>query len=341
MAVAFVAAASSSNSSSTTSISATVPAGATTGTLIVAITCAERGIVPTWTGVSGWTDILAVADGTNIAVRISWKIAQAGDASATLNATVGSGRRMAMGILVFSGADSLTSVLSSSTTATAQAGGTTSNTTPSITPDEADCMLVALNLAVKQSDPWVFNGSVSAPWTERIDECSSSASSANGAVYAATRLLSGGGGASQTGALVTQNTNVLLFSATLSIEPGSANVAPTADAGADQSDIEAYTTVTVTGSDNDTDGTVVTRTWRVISTTNGAPTPTLNGSGNSRTFKAPGAIAGTVVTLGYKVTDNGGLDSTEDICTVAVLPVTERIVVGGVEVPLEVQVVAP
>lgn len=341
MAVAFVAAASSSNASSTTSISAAVPAGAVAGTLIVAITCAERGIVPTWTGVSGFTDILAVADGTNISVRISWKIAQAGDNSATLNATVGTARRMAMGILVFSGADDVTSVLSSPTTATAQASGVLTNTTPNITPDEADCMLVGLWLAVKQSTPWTMSGTPSAGWTERIDICSTSASSANGEVYAATKLLSGGGGVSQTGLTVTQDTNTLYFNATLSVEPGSANVQPTADAGTDQTGIEAYKTVTVTGSDNDPDGTVVTRTWRVISTTNGAPTPTLSGSGNTRTFKAPGAIAGTVVTLGYKVTDNLGLDSVEDTCTVTVLPVTERIVVGGVEVPLEVQVIAP
>lgn len=120
---------------------------------------------------------------------------------------------------------------------------------------------------------------------------------------------------------------------------GPANNPPLCDAGADQSNVEAYSTVTVTGTDSDSDGTVAVRTWRVVSISDGA-VPALSGSGQSRTFKAPGTLGGSVIVLGYKVTDNGGLDSIEDFCSVAVLPATERIVQGGVEVPVEVDVVS-
>lgn len=117
-------------------------------------------------------------------------------------------------------------------------------------------------------------------------------------------------------------------------------IPPTCDAGNDQIGIEAFKTVTVTGTDNDNDGTVVTRTWRVVSVTGGAATPTLSGSGTSRTFKAPGTLSGTDILLGYKVTDNDALDSVEDFTTVSVFPATSRAVVGGVEVPMEIQAIA-
>lgn len=117
-------------------------------------------------------------------------------------------------------------------------------------------------------------------------------------------------------------------------------IPPVCDAGSDQTGIEAYKTVTVTGTDSDSDGTVSTRTWRVVSTTNGASTPVLSGSGNSRTFKAPGTLAGTDIVLGYRVQDNDGQDSIEDFMTVTVFPATERAIIGGVQVPYETQVIA-
>lgn len=121
--------------------------------------------------------------------------------------------------------------------------------------------------------------------------------------------------------------------------PRSNNVAPTANAGTDQTNVEAYTTVTIDGSgSSDSDGTIVSYNWSVLSTTNGAPTPTLSGSGATRTFKAPGAILGTDVTCRLNVTDDDGATSSNDDVVISVLPVTERYVVGGVEVPLEVQV---
>ncbi len=115
-----------------------------------------------------------------------------------------------------------------------------------------------------------------------------------------------------------------------------ANQPPTANAGLDQSNIEPYTTISLVGTDSDTDGTVVTRTWRQISGT----TVTLSGTGANRTYTAPGTLAGTTLVFGYKVTDDGGADSVEDTVSHVVLFASERAVVGGVEVPVATKVVS-
>lgn len=112
--------------------------------------------------------------------------------------------------------------------------------------------------------------------------------------------------------------------------PSSSNVAPTANAGSNLSNIEPYSTQTLSGSDDDSDGTIVTRTWRQISGT----AVQLVGSGANRTYAAPGTIAGVSLTFGYSVTDNSGANSAESVVTHSILPVTERAVIGGVEVPM-------
>jgi hypothetical protein len=116
------------------------------------------------------------------------------------------------------------------------------------------------------------------------------------------------------------------------VGPAVANVAPTADAGADQVDIEPYTIVTLTGSDSDTDGTIASRQW---TQTGGSPTVTIiDDDQATATFKAPGSLAGTTLTFEYEVTDNDGATDS-DTCTVTVYPSTERAAIGGVMVPLE------
>jgi hypothetical protein len=85
----------------------------------------------------------------------------------------------------------------------------------------------------------------------------------------------------------------------------------------------------LTGTDSDSDGTIVTRTWRQVSGT----AVTLNGSGTSRTYSAPGTIIGTTLVFGYTVIDDDGISSAESMVTHTVLAVTERAVIGGIEVP--------
>jgi hypothetical protein len=108
------------------------------------------------------------------------------------------------------------------------------------------------------------------------------------------------------------------------------NQTPSSHAGASVANIEPYSTQTLTGTDNDTDGTIVTRTWRQVS---GSPAVSLSGSGATRTYTTPGTLNGTSLVFGYTVTDNDGDTSPEATVTHAILPVTERVVAGGVEVP--------
>lgn len=110
------------------------------------------------------------------------------------------------------------------------------------------------------------------------------------------------------------------------------NAAPTV-VPVSQSNVEPWSTVTMTATETDSDGTVVSRVW----TQTGGPTITLTGATTTApTFSAPATIAGTIVTLGVTVTDNVGATGS-GTATVGVLPVTERAVIGGVEVPLQIR----
>jgi len=119
--------------------------------------------------------------------------------------------------------------------------------------------------------------------------------------------------------------------------PGS-NIAPTADAGLDQS-VEPWSTVTLDGSlSTDSDGTISSYSW----TQTAGTAVTLSGASTvNPTFQAPASVAGGTLTFSLSVTDNSGEYSDPDTVDVAVLPVTERAVIGGVEVPLHMQSVGP
>jgi|ERR1044072_1378665 hypothetical protein len=134
------------------------------------------------------------------------------------------------------------------------------------------------------------------------------------------------------------STGTMTFSATGTLQSGlgyaviiksaaASNVAPTANAGADQTGIEPYTTVTLNGSgSSDSDGTIASYAW---TQTAGSPTVTLSGTGANRTFTAPNVVGGTTLTFGLTVTDNGGATSTQDTMTVTVLGASEAIRVSG------------
>jgi hypothetical protein len=86
------------------------------------------------------------------------------------------------------------------------------------------------------------------------------------------------------------------------------NQAPTANAGADKSVTLPTSTVTITGSGTDPDGTITAYAWTRVS---GPNTPTLTGAATT-TLTASGLIAGTYV-YQLKVTDNGGLTATDQV----------------------------
>lgn len=105
-------------------------------------------------------------------------------------------------------------------------------------------------------------------------------------------------------------------------------VAPVVNAGVDQPSVEPYTIVTLTGTATSSTGTIASTSW---TQTNG-PTVALAGSGLTRTFQAPATLAGATLTFRLSATDNSNATSTDDV-VVTVLSVTERAIVGGVEVP--------
>lgn len=75
---------------------------------------------------------------------------------------------------------------------------------------------------------------------------------------------------------------------------------------------------------------------KIWTQTGGSPTVTLSGGGvDPCTFTSPGTIAGTTLTFTLTVTNDVPASDT-DTMTVATLPVTERAVIGGVEVPIHV-----
>jgi hypothetical protein len=122
------------------------------------------------------------------------------------------------------------------------------------------------------------------------------------------------------------------------VGPPGANSAPTANAGVDQTNIEPWVTVTLdgTGSSDPDLGDTITYAW---SQTGGTSVTLSDPTAAQPTFTAPGTIAGDTLTFSLVVTDNHGASSSADTMTVAVLYVTERAVIGGVEVTVHTQVV--
>lgn len=149
-------------------------------------------------------------------------------------------------------------------------------------------------------------------------------------VYVANHPDAGSAGVKNVGTTLPMGQKVSIIG--VEILAGSSNTPPTAGAGTDQVDIEPWTTVNLAGTDSDSDGTVVSRQWTQISGT----TVTLSGATTANaSFTAPATIAGGTLVFQYAVTDDDSAVTTDQV-SITVLPVAERAVVGGVEVPLRV-----
>ncbi len=98
--------------------------------------------------------------------------------------------------------------------------------------------------------------------------------------------------------------------------PSPANVAPTADAGTDQT-VNEETTVTLNGSGTDTDGTIAGYQWEH---TSGTMVTIADATSASTTFIAPTLVATEVLTFTLTVTDDDG-DSSSDIVDITINPV--------------------
>jgi len=95
------------------------------------------------------------------------------------------------------------------------------------------------------------------------------------------------------------------------------NVAPAANAGADQT-VDEQTAVTLTGSGTDIDGTVAGYAWVQ---TAGTPVTLTNANAAVATFTAPASMTGEVMSFQLTVTDDKGLSSTAATTNVTVLHV--------------------
>lgn len=293
-------------------VSAVIPTGAAGPTVPAAADIAimtvtnERG-TPATIPVD-WTTLRSTADGSNMSMVVAWKRLTADDLGDTISPSWGATRRASMAISFFRGAAN--PVATDGAFATEGSGSNTA-TGPNITPSGNDAMLVSCFGIVIFSAP--LAGRTVTPgggWTESAEHTTTAAASSNAITHHSYKLLSGQSGVSQTGETITLSANQFYrMPTTVSLVPGG----PTGDAGSDQVDIEPYSTVTLTGSG--------TGTW---SQTDGT-TVTLDDDGATATFEAPGTIASETLTFDY-----GG-----DTCDVTVLPVTERQVLGGVEVPLK------
>lgn len=116
-----------------------------------------------------------------------------------------------------------------------------------------------------------------------------------------------------------------------------AGTPPTVDAGLDLVNVEPYSSVTLVGVDNSAYSAITSRQWVQLG---GSPTVTLlNAAQATCAYNAPGTIAGTILTFRYTATDANGV-SASDTVDHEILPVTERVVIGGVEVPVQTMVVA-
>ena len=108
----------------------------------------------------------------------------------------------------------------------------------------------------------------------------------------------------------------------------STNQPPTCSAGSNQT-VEPWSTVTLTGTAADSDGTIASSGWSQVS---GTPVTYTVVNSNTVTFTAPVTIQGETASHKFTVTDN--LGATANATTqVTTLAVTERAVLNGAETP--------
>ena len=116
---------------------------------------------------------------------------------------------------------------------------------------------------------------------------------------------------------VTDDKGLSSTAATTNVTVLHVNVAPTADAGADQT-VDEQTAVTLTGSGADIDGTIASYAWTQVT---GTPVTLTNANAAVATFTAPASMTGEVMSFELTVTDDKGLSSTAAVTNVTVLHV--------------------
>jgi hypothetical protein len=302
------------NATSGAATTGTVPSATAVGDKLLAIFFdgSGTGLTETLTA-SGWQAVPASAVGSNIGLHIWQKTAVSGDASSTLTVTssvdgVSSYKRTFV-VVAMAGArmGNVAGALETTARTTHTAPGQAAVSAPGSTG-----FTLPGNLAVLQHFEHTGGGSVSS-------------------VVAYDDLVGSGtvGGNTATGTLSTASAVM----ATIVLEPGTgSNPPPTAVAGADQTGVEPWSTVTVGGSDTARGtATIASILWEQMS---GADvTASLSSTSTATvTFTAPPTLYGSSVILQKTVTDSTGVSGVDQV-QVDALPVTERAVVNMAEVP--------
>ena len=275
---------------------------------------------------SGWTRIFA-SPISSMSHIIWYKFAVAGDAGANvLVPSTGIGK-VNINAVAYSGADSSTPI--EAFTGIAETTSRTTHTSGTVS--VADAAMVCQFLGMKDGATSSVTRSGPAGYALRQN------ATTGGAAYAIVGMAADRLGSAGTVDAVTWTADQPTSTAsmvTVAVTP--AQAALTANAGEPQADVEPWSTVTLTGTH--TGGSdPVTHYWRQIS---GAPATLSATNAATVTFTAPGTLAGSSLVFGYRVTDDGFVDSPESTVQVDVLRSLEHAVIGGVEVPMRLLAVS-
>lgn len=323
------------NTGTSATTTVVVPSATVVGDKLVAFFFDGSGasLTDTFT-TAGWQAVNASAVGSSIGLHVWQKTAVAGDASSTLTVTssvdgVSSYKRTFV-VVAMAGARM------GNTGGALETAAGTAHTAPAETAVSASAWV--LNAFADRGSPgstgFTLPGNLTA-----LQSYAHAGGAAVTSVVAYDDLVGSGsvGGNTATGTLSTASAAM----ATVVLEPGAGlNPPPTVNAGADQVGIEPWSTVTVGGTDTAQGAATVASTlWQQIS---GADvTGSLSSTSTSSvTFTAPPTIPGATLVLQKTVTDSTGVSNSDQV-QVVVLPVTERVVIGGVETPMRVFRVAP
>lgn len=196
--------------SAATSVAVTLT-GVQEGDIVLACVSIERSTATAGTPVTG-AGTAFTSDANTADTSMAWSFSHhtltdgdvtAGSCTITSTASGGLTRRQAIAALAYRGT---TSVAFQAGTYTENGTGVVTATAPSITPGEDDCTIVCLFATISNVTPYERTRSIDSPYTIQGDDGSTSTSATNAYVTGAVRGLTGGNGASQTGATLNDTT---------------------------------------------------------------------------------------------------------------------------------------
>lgn len=299
------------------------PSNTADGDVLVAFV-SFRNSGGTITAPSGWT-ALGPLNTTNQTFGAFYKAvptASAESATSYAFSTSAGSSRVAGAVFRLTGAD--LSSLSPVGGSLAVYTGTASVVLPGISPTKASALLAfAMNNNGTTGTPSV----VTAPsgMTTVAQASGDNGTSATMSIGVGFQAVNAGATGDKTATFSPTSSNSGGFLAALAAIPA-ANVPPTASAGAAKTGAVG-TATQFTGTDSDSDGTIASRAWSVVSNTGGTA-PTLANANTATVTVTPQATG--LITLRYTVTDNSGATTTSDTklfvpaLTVSVIGVTNN-----------------